>query len=432
MDYRAEQQAWIDQVNAWLGSDAMLLSVSKYSSDIRVYKVGDRAVKMRRLTPASVFNRPNSLEDEYLMLRWLRERSPKEIFFPLVLTYTREGAWEMMEMQVMETPAAYDPVVEVHGEAMGDVLAVARAVWRLNRLGISHGDLVRSNIGRTQTGRVVLLDFDQAVIGWSWKCSLRDFLGVPLAYRAALYTVWDRAWEARGLRRLSGVWQKLRKRMAGSSREQRGNPLMTVNRCRASGDSRLMQLAEAWELAAAAGANSPDDRIAYYSWDIAGINFPGERPWVLRWEIIRRQVHFEGKKLVELGCNMGLLSLHACLAGAAQAMAADHNAKIIEAAQKIAAVFAAPIVFRRVDFDQGSEWEATLGEGDVVTALSLTYWLKDKERLWRYLARFPEVIFEGHEPAAEVEDRFATFGYASVTRLGVSERNRVVFYAKRE
>jgi predicted methyltransferase len=161
------------------------------------------------------------------------------------------------------------------------------------------------------------------------------------------------------------------------------------------------------------------------------MHFPGERPWALRWETISRAVSFEGKRVIELGCNLGLLSIHARLAGAASVVAVDHNQRVLDAASKAAAVFGAEVIFHRIDFDQDADWEVRLGTGDLVTALSLTYWLRDKDRIWSYLAQFSEVLFEGHEPAEEIKSRLKAHGFAVVEELGVSERNRIIFHATR-
>jgi hypothetical protein len=73
----------------------------------------------------------------------------------------------------------------------------------------------------------------------------------------------------------------------------------------------LVSLAQAWEIAARSQASFPGLQLAYYSLDVAGINFPGERPWVQRWNSLRANVNFKGKRFLELGCNLGLLSIHA-------------------------------------------------------------------------------------------------------------------------
>lgn len=430
MDYFEEQQIWDQRTRAWLGEEACLKSVSHQSGDIRVYACGEGVAKVRRLTPASVFNRPNSLEGEFLMLRWLRSRDGAPDWVPKALRYRREGDWEMMMMEGIDAPANRDPVVEGRREKWGEVWAVARQVWRLNRLGVSHGDLVASNAGRTHAGRVVVLDFDQALPGWWGKCVWRDFFGGSFSYRASLFSLRDRLMETRELGWIGRGLGRLRRVLKGRMLVAGVTDVMgAVERCLIAGDEKLEVMARAWEAARGAGANSPGAKLAYYSWDAGGIHFPGERPWALRWEMIRRAVEFKGKRVVELGCNLGWLSVSARRAGAVEVTGADINPKVLEAAQLLASALDTEARFVRADFDADPDWETLLGEGEVVTALSLTYWLKDKARLWRYLARFEEVVFEGHEPEGETQANFAQAGFGVVRVIGVSERNRPVFHA---
>jgi 2-polyprenyl-3-methyl-5-hydroxy-6-metoxy-1,4-benzoquinol methylase len=151
----------------------------------------------------------------------------------------------------------------------------------------------------------------------------------------------------------------------------------------------------------------------------------------MRWHPIAKAIDFHGKRVIELGCNLGLLSIQAVLAGASAAVGADINAGVVEAARLAALAFGATTAsFRTLNFDSDSRWEATLGDGDVVAALSISYWVKDKARFWRYLARFPEILFEGHESLSETLDNLAHHGFSCVRELGYTERHRMLFHAK--
>ena len=68
MNYQQEQKEWDDFVAQEVGAGAQLLSVSLLSSDCRIYFLADSVFKIRRLTPASLRGRLNSLEDEFLIL----------------------------------------------------------------------------------------------------------------------------------------------------------------------------------------------------------------------------------------------------------------------------------------------------------------------------------------------------------------------------
>jgi hypothetical protein len=431
ISYTNEQQEWDDRAADWLGAEARLISVSMHSSDIRVYRTADTVTKLRRFSPATICDRPSTLEDEYMVLSWLRETGAEGLTIPSVKSYRRDREWEMMSMVAMDAPLAHDPVASPTVESLTDFWGVVGLVWLLNRKGVSHGDLVRSNVGPSRHGDLILMDFDQAVIGSRTRCVLRDFLGFSMPGRVSHFSLIDRIWEVYGFRLiprgLRFVYRSIRRKKPHRPNKAIG----LARRCAASGNDQLMEVAEIWAKASASGANSPGGGVAYYSLDIGGIHFPGERPWILRWDMMRRVVDFRGKRLVELGCNLGLLSIHARFAGASEVVGADHNALIVEAAKRLAAIFRADGKFFCADFDNDTDWEGMLGTGDIVTALSLTYWLRDSDRLWRYLATFPEVIFEGHESADEIEARFGQAGFTQINRIGLSERNRVVYHASR-
>ncbi|MGH8017654.1 MAG: hypothetical protein ACREIA_05085, partial [Opitutaceae bacterium] len=315
-------------------------------------------------------------------------------------------------------------------ETLGELWRVARAVWRLNRLGLSHGDLLRSNIGLNSINVVVVLDLDQAGWGHPLHCFLRDFIGLSGSGRASRFSMLDRfaeqSWFGGAVRLLSFF-----KRKAGSRKNLGHSPWDFCMRSKCRGNEMLTGLTDAWRIGAESGANSPGRNLAYYSLDIDGLHLPGERPWATRWYAISRAVDFRGKRFVELGCNMGLLSIHAKLGGAAATAGADINARVLDAAAKAATAFEVEVRFVQIDFDNDDEWEAVLGDGDVVSALSVTYWLHDKERFWRYLGRFSEVIFEGHESPDYTRSMFEAIGFRSPAVIGISERARMVYHAVR-
>ncbi|MEO0055922.1 MAG: Lipopolysaccharide kinase (Kdo/WaaP) family, partial [Verrucomicrobiota bacterium] len=330
----------------------------------------------------------------------------------------------------VEPPPPLDPVVRPFKETAGELLRLAKGVARLNLAGLSHGDLTPSNVGFDPSGGPVMLDFDQCVAAHPLRCLARDFVGLPCADQPAQYTLWDRAGRVSGwgwLRWPGRVRDRLRRR-----RRLFAPPGLSLERqAEMRDDSELAAMARCWAAAAASDASSPGAGKAYYSLDVRGFHLPGERPWPLRWEMLWSAVSFRGKRVVELGCNLGLLSIFARLAGAESAAAADHNHAVISAGAELARLCGADVDFSRVDFDRDVDWENGLGDGDLATALSLSYWLRDKDRLWRYLARFPEVLFEGHEPTEEIELRLRSMGFARIVAIGRSERNRVVFYARK-
>lgn len=430
MQYLDEIELWAEQVALWCHPDARLLHVSSQSSDIRIYAFGRRVFKIRRLTPASIHDRPNSLEDEYLILRHLASSGLAGFVLPNAVSYRRDNEWECLELDAIEPPLTTDPVANPMRETLGGLVRLGRAVWRLNRAGVSHGDLEPGNIGPNRQGKIALLDFDQAALAQRARCVLRDFFGFPAGGRASRCCLLDRVGRLPWVAPFFGALRRLR-RFFGGGRSPDEGIWSPRARAGARGDPELDALIDAWAVAGSSDANSPGRAIAYYSLDVDGLHLPGERPWLLRWQAISSAVDFRGKHLVELGCNLGLLSIFARMAGAAGAVGADASIGVIEAAQMAAEAFDADVRHITADFDRDEDWETRIGHGDIVSALSLTYWLKDKDRLWRYLSNFPEVIFEGHEPEAETRARFAELGYSAVVEVGRSERNRMVFHARR-
>jgi SAM-dependent methyltransferase len=190
-------------------------------------------------------------------------------------------------------------------------------------------------------------------------------------------------------------------------------------------------LAEAWRIASCSKASAPDADIAYYSMDIAGVNFPGERPWILRWERIQKSLDFNGKRLLELGCNMGLLSIHAKLYGATACLGIDVDKEILEAAALASRAFEVEVAHRLLDLDAPFPWEGELTGFDIVSALSVLHWVKDKKRAWAFIAQHNEVLYEGHESEQEAESNLRQAGFMHIVRLGATERNRQMFYAAR-
>lgn len=424
-DLIAEAEAWRNRVTTWLGGGATLVHVSAHSSDVRIYRLDQRVLKVRRVTPASGQDRLNTLEDEYRYLGRLETfRGVLRWDFPKAVRYVSGHGWEAFEMDAIALPVKSDPVVRPFQENWSDLWRLAGAVWHLNWVGVSHGDLKPANAGPNEEGRLVLLDFDQAVRAGLVTCLLRDCLGLSCGKGKVQYSLRTRLCQLPALR----WWTRFRRwQRAGRAGEAVSLDVGTPG----TADQEMAALARCWQEAAGSGANSPGGGVAYYSIDVRGCHFPGERPWALRWEMFAGRIEFRGKRMVELGCNMALLSIWARLSGARAVRGADINHGILGAAGRLAALCGAEVDLRRIDFDQDQDWERTLGEGDIVTALSLTYWLRDKERVWRYLATFPEVVFEGHEAETEIRDSFRAWGFTQVESLGLSERNRIVFHARR-
>jgi hypothetical protein len=307
------------------------------------------------------------------------------------------------------------------------MLRLIRLVSALARRGVRHNDLRPENVMVAPDGGVHLVDFDQASTGGFAKCLLAG-LGLPVGgapvCNGLLAPLRERiqAWlSPRLVRALRG--RRLRQARPGAL-----PPLP------AGAGVAARALHEAWRIAAAANASSPGRPIAYYELKFAGVCFPGERPWAARWRSLRRVTTYADRRVLELGCNMALLSAFLLKeAGAAAALAVDHDPAILEAAAKVARAFGVAPAFRRVDFDRDHDWEDELAAfaRDVVVALSVLHWVRDKRRFLAFLGRFDEVIFEGHDSSRRERARLRLAGFPDITLVNTSERGRPILLARR-
>lgn len=194
---------------------------------------------------------------------------------------------------------------------------------------------------------------------------------------------------------------------------------------------QLKTLLEAWKLAQASDASSPGIRIAYYSFDYEGYHFPGERPWRERWSVLSSVSNYSGKRILELGCNMSLLSCHLLREkGASQALAVDIDKKVLSAAEMTASALGVKPLYRQQNLDAPDDWESSLTafRPDIVFALNVLNWVQDKQRLMNFLGRFNEVIFEGHDSFDTESARFRAVGFKQIKLVATSERNRDILH----
>ncbi|MGH6903355.1 MAG: methyltransferase, partial [Geminicoccaceae bacterium] len=307
------------------------------------------------------------------------------------------------------------------------MLRLSAIVWALARRGVRHNDLRPDNIMVAQDGRVHLVDFDQASRGSLVGCLLA---GIGLS--VAGVPVWN------------GLLAPLRERLqAGLSprliRALRATPLRSHRQpapasLPAEAGPELQALEQAWRIAAAASATSPGERIAYYELEFKGIRFAGERPWGPRWNRLRHVTPYAGRRVLELGCNLGLFSTFALKdARADAALAVDADPAILEAAAKVAGAFGVAPEFRVIDFDRDPGWEDQLEafRPDVVVALSVLHWVEDQARFLAFLGRFDEVVFEGHDSSRIERERLRQAGFTEIDLVDTSERGRPILLARK-
>jgi len=196
--------------------------------------------------------------------------------------------------------------------------------------------------------------------------------------------------------------------------------------------SRELTLAHrAWQTAAGAEANQV--HICYYSMQFEGFLLPGERPWEPRWQLLQRFVSVQGGRVLELGCNLGLLSTFAKLNGAEAALGVDADADILEANRLVQRAFNIDYPTIQCSFDDSRAWEDELAafRPTIVTALSVLNWVAQRDRFMQFLGRFDRILFEGHDPDVIECRRLEAVGFTRVELLARSERQRPVILASR-
>jgi len=307
---------------------------------------------------------------------------------------------------------------------------LAIILLRLSWRGISHNDILPRNILVTSKGSVSLIDFDQATRTQFLVALIRQFTGKNIRgsnVYGSLVTTLKKC-----------VRKKLSPRMVQFLRRllRRNNneAMQTLPTLPGDASSQLKSLLKAWEMAQDSDANAPGQHLAYYSLSLEDYYFPGERPWIDRWNMLRSITDYSGKRIMELGCNMGLLSTFLLKDSHASAiLAVDIDPKILESAKQIGTAFGVKPALKVIDFDDPRDWETKLFDfrPDIVFALNVLNWVEDKERLLNFLGRFREIIFEGHDSFVVESNRLSNVGFKQINIVGISERNRQVLHCRK-
>lgn len=404
-----EEEAWDRAATEILGEGAELVSVSRYIGNSRVYRRNGRAAKIRaRRTPpphgvlslqeeaellraTAVGVEVGSNDDwDYLLFDWISGTTLDRILPRLPLRRRLKVLW-----------------------------AVARDLRRIHRQRVAHRDLRPDNVLIRPDGGVQLIDFDRGSAGGGRLHGVSDWVGLggrggapnPF-WKFTLFLLVPQAQSAA---------QRVRAIL------RRGVPAPE-----APGDDEMAMLERAWSLAAHSEANAPGHHVAYYAFSYRHRHFPGERPWYLRWDAIRHGVDFRGKRLVELGANMGLLSTFATIHGASSAIGVDHDATIVESARLVGQALKGSARFEQVNLMADSTWEERLAGADIVAAMSLIHWLPRPQRVLAFVARHAEVLYEGHDSLEIEAGRLRGMGFDEVTVLGDTERGRPLLYGRRK
>jgi predicted Ser/Thr protein kinase len=306
------------------------------------------------------------------------------------------------------------------------VAKLAVVSFRLGNAGVAHNDIVSSNILVDDSGRLALIDFDQAIETSKRDALLRNYFGISISKQrvyASMFHILRAKVRMLLPPRVLSTLQKVRA-LITNEKSLRALPNLPVDT-----SEKSVTLLEAWKLGQISDANAPGAGVAYYGLEFDGTYFPGERPWAQRWNLLRSLVDFRDKKVLELGCNMGLLSSYLLAEGGAKtALGTDVDNTILMSARLVASVLEVDSEFRCVNFDSEEDWESDLLEfkPDIVFALNVLHWLSNKDRFLRFLGQFNCLIFEGHDSFEVEKQRLINVGFEAVEFVSLSERSRPV------
>lgn len=430
MNYVGQQQAWAKCLSALGLAEHPPISVSPIDASRRVYACGDRICKVVLTSyDASSSCRANDASAEFSILR----RCGGVPGVPRALEHVAGDGFDALILERLPGKELDDLRLGTFGFA-GTLFRLSILILRLASRRVSHNDIRPSNILVSSTGRVSLLDFDQATTHGFLLCVLRSFFGTSIG-GAPMH----RSFIGLILRRIRDfVKRKMPPRIAWRIKRILSRRPPAVEKLPELGeeaDETAKTLLEAWKVAQGAIASSPGQTLAYYSFDYNGFHYPGERPWSERFDVLKAITDYSDRSILELGCNMGLLSSFLLKEMNARAsLGVDVDSQILDAARLVAGAFSVDPTYKRIDFDDASDWEAELSrsEPDVVFALNVLNWVNDKDRLLRFLGRFDQVIFEGHDSIETETSRLRNVGFSDIAVVTVTERGRGLLHCRKQ
>ncbi|MFZ1538462.1 MAG: hypothetical protein WAT23_13890 [Chromatiaceae bacterium] len=423
----------------WAGVGGKVIYVSPFDPGRKVilnsgviYKVLDK-----KITVCSR-QRMNTLQDEYEILSSLQ----KYDFVPRRPRYFSDDLFDVL---------AYDYVdgkpLKLVDLRLFSILTLKLIVLflKLSWAGVIHRDIKLDNLIFKPSGNLCLIDFDQARRARRVDALLANVL-CPSAMRPAVHGSLFQmlglcAEDARIMNRVKRAFKvflptpilQLRRVIRRKLVRESSQKISIIPSLHEGASKKLKLLSQAWAIAQGSDASSPGVSICYYSLFEEGYTFPGERPWGERWHYLRHALDFRGKRVLELGCNVALLSTFLLKeGGVSSALAVDSDYEVLCAAQLVAGAFGVAPLFTRADFDSHENWEYELENfnPDIVFCLNVKNWVQNKVRLEKFLLGFPIIVYEGHDNDEKEKRLFVENGF-DVEDIACSERGRTVFKAVR-
>jgi len=156
-------------------------------------------------------------------------------------------------------------------------------------------------------------------------------------------------------------------------------------------------------------------RRLYNGLKINGQYFDGERLWNTRWDILQNVMDYKDKNILELGCNITLVSTFLLkYKNIKSATCVDYdpsNLQIKYAIKHVNNAFDIQTNFISADLNK-VDYQKSFGLNyDIVFCLSIIKYVNNKKKFINYLSNFNTIIFEGFSNYLEDIKLFENDGF---------------------
>jgi len=402
-----------------------LINESKFDPSRCVYFYDGKIIKSRKISiDVSSQLRQNDLKEESDILKLCSGINgvPHELHYCINDKYELLFIEYKSGTQLINMKLSFGLLIKIIPKLIGILM-------NLSEKGICHNDIVPRNILISENISVSLIDFDQAISTTPVKAFAGNFLGINIGSSKVNYsfcTIFKHYIKLK----FPSLSVRIKKFLGRADNNERTK----LPEIKKDAKPELFSMLKAWKIAQESNASAPGVNIAYYGLIFMEYYFPGERPWADRWNVLKNISDYSGKTIIELGCNMGLLSTFLLReASAKKCIAVDGDKKILRSAEIISNVLQVKPEYLQINFDSNDDWERKLNkyEADLIFALNVLNWVKDKERFLSFLSKAPEVIFEGHDLPEIEKARFLKLGFTNVEEIGYSERKRIILRCRK-